>query len=630
MCYNKEVEMHFFRKIIFYSVTAVLAIPLFVYPELYRGVFIQSAEAASVTNGVSQPFSISKDYEFSGKSKINATLKMEGQRAKYFVEDNYWSNRSSFEQQEILQQINRLADEFDSRIYPVETDFWGSESNPGIDQDPKVIILLADLIDTAGGYYDTSHQFSKVQVPESNEKDLIYLNIRSLRNERKAFNFLAHEFQHLIAFNQKTILRQLEDDIWLNELRSEYSLTLLGYNDIYPGSNLKARVAAFLSEPNDSLTEWSNKAGDYGQVTIFGEYLVEHFGSNILKKSFHSELSGTISIDQALQDNGYTLGFEDIFLRWSVANAINDILLGSDYGYFRDGLRQELRIPATRTISGLSENAVFSMTEAFKDWQQKWIWIMDISRGIKNVLKINFNGEKEDFFRGAAILFNQNGTREVQFFDLSKSGPDNLFFDLGRGLEKIILIPVKMEKIRDFTDKELLSDLTISFERISEMPTVSASPLPSIETNPIETKLPVSAVHPADFGLQEGDFIRAEGDNDVYIINDFGFKRLVLSPQICLLYGHLGERGCFAAVKVVSAKVRDAFQTSLFFTDGENKDGRVYFLELTGEDSALLRFVNMSGEDFVNQGGNFSSIFIFNTREKNTYLLGAEINNLPI
>ena len=129
--------------------------------------------------------------------------------------------------------------------------------------------------------------------------------------------------------------------------------------------------------------------------------------------------------------------------------------------------------------------------------------------------------------------------------------------------------------------------------------------------------------------MREGDFIRAEGDVDVYIINDFGFKRLVLNPQICLLYGHLGARGCFGAVKVVSPLVRDAFKTSLFFTNGESKDGRIYFLELTGADSAVLRFVNISGEDFIRQGGNFSSVFLFNTREKNTYPTGAEIKNLP-
>src|SRR3989344_2203815 len=127
--------MNLNKKLIFYAVTAVFLIPLFVsaiYPEV--------AVAATVVEGISQPFFISSDYEFSGRNKINATLRMAGEKAQYFVEDDYWNNRSSLERQEILQQVNRLADEFDGRIYPVETGFWGQELNPGIDQDPKIII----------------------------------------------------------------------------------------------------------------------------------------------------------------------------------------------------------------------------------------------------------------------------------------------------------------------------------------------------------------------------------------------------------------------------------------------------------------------------------------------------------
>jgi hypothetical protein len=66
-------------------------------------------------------------------------------------------------------------------------------------------------------------------------------------------------------------------------------------------------------------------------------------------------------------------------------------------------------------------------------------------------------------------------------------------------------------------------------------------------------------VKPEDFGLSEGDFIRAEGDNDVFIVNQFGYKRLVLNPKICLQYGHLGKRGCFSAVKTV--KIEACFIT---------------------------------------------------------------------
>jgi len=437
---------------------AVFFIPLFVWL-----IFAERAEAATaVPPGTAQPFNISNKFDFSGRTKINATLRVEGEKAKFFIDDDYWFSQDALRQQEILRQTLRLAEEFDTRIYPTETAFWGSENTPGIDNDPKVVVLLANLIDTAGGYFDTAHEFSISKFPESNEKDMVYINVRALRTEKKIFGFLTHEFQHLIALNQKYFLRRTNEDIWLNELRSEYSISLLGYNDVYLDSNFKRRLPTFLDQPSDSLTEWANQGADYAQVDFFGEYLVDHYGSNLLKQSLWSSLDGAASLNQALRDSHYNLDFGDIFLRWSVANAVNDILLGTDYGYFREGLRQELHVPATRTVSGLSENFVLSMTEAFKDWQAKWIWISGISPGSKNVLKLNLSGAKEDFFRAAAVIFYQDGRREVKFFDLSRPGPDDLFFNFNQGLEKVILIPVKMEKIRDFTDQEPLSDLVMT------------------------------------------------------------------------------------------------------------------------------------------------------------------------
>jgi len=81
------------------------------------------------------------------------------------------------------------------------------------------------------------------------------------------------------------------------------------------------------------------------------------------------------------------------------------------------------------------------------------------------------------------------------------------------------------------------------------------------------------AVMPSDYGLKEGNTISAAGssDPDVYIVNDWGYKRLFLNPEIFNLYGHLGG---FASVKNVSAATRDAFTTSgLFRVDGDEKAG---------------------------------------------------------
>ena len=49
-----------------------------------------------------------------------------------------------------------------------------------------------------------------------------------------------------------------------------------------------------------------------------------------------------------------------------------------------------------------------------------------------------------------------------------------------------------------------------------------------------------NASKPSDFGLKEGDLISAifSDDPDVYIINDQGYKRLFLNPEIFKFYYH--------------------------------------------------------------------------------------------
>lgn len=570
-------------------------------------------------------FNVSKDYDVSGRENISATLRVMGQKAQYYVEDAYWDSKIFSEQQDLIQKVQKLADEFDNRIYPIETGFWGAEPNPGIDNDPRLNIVLSNLISTAGGYYDTSNQYTKDRVPESNVKEVIFLNIRTLGGDQRIYSFLAHEFQHLISFNQKTLLRNSNDDIWLNEARSEYAPTQLGYNDVYDGSNLKRRVTAFLAEPTDSLTEWTNESKDYGQVALFGEYMAEHYGASILSDALKSSKDGIESINEALVKNGRNINFSDLYLRWAVANALNDISFDQNYGYFREGLRQELRLSPTQTLASVGDSSDIIWIHEFKDWQAKWFWVTGFQPGQKNIFQVAFSGPKKIWFKAASIVFYSNGEKAVKFHDLSDSSEFTaIHFNLSENIEKIILIPVKMEKFSGFSDKESLSSLTMNFKRVAAMPSSTPTPKPS----PTPAPLP-ELVTPEKFGLKEGDFIRAEGNNDVYIINQFGYKRLILNPKICLQYGHLGKRGCFSAVKLVSAAVRDAFVTSWFLTNGETKDGKVYWLKPTGDDTADLHHLDISGAEFLTQGGNFKSVFVINTLEQNSYTSGSEVKILP-
>lgn len=134
----------------------------------------------------------------------------------------------------------------------------------------------------------------------------------------------------------------------------------------------------------------------------------------------------------------------------------------------------------------------------------------------------------------------------------------------------------------------------------------------------------INAATPSDFGLKEGNLIRAAGDNDIFIINQNGYKRLFLNPVIFNMYGHLGG---WSNVKTVTPATRDAFLTSNYYrVDGDTK---VYKLEQTGDDTGMLRWVNVSQSEFL-ANASVNQIFTINNNEFGWYAKGADFTFSPI
>ena len=137
------------------------------------------------------------------------------------------------------------------------------------------------------------------------------------------------------------------------------------------------------------------------------------------------------------------------------------------------------------------------------------------------------------------------------------------------------------------------------------------------------------AAVPADYGLVEGTAISATGSNDpdIYIINDWMYKRLFLNPVIFNFYGHIG----WDKVKSVSSSTRDAFGTSGIFQ--KVGDSKVYAVEVTGEDTGTLHWVNMTGAAAVAEDANFfKKVFTINDNEFNWYSKGSDytsVNQVP-
>ena len=218
--------------------SAVLIVPFFVFSSAFADTFGQNVS-----------FSVNEGFDKFDRSSMTATLRHIGENAYFYVDDGYWNDIRTSERNNLLTGIQQLAIEFDTNMYPTETSFWGQEAKPGVDGDNRITILLEQLKSGTGGYFSTSNGYPKTLVSGSNEREMVVISVESVSSPHTKV-FLAHEFQHLISFNQKELLRDVAEDVWLNELRSEYSVTLTGYNNVFNNSNLERRAETFFDNPD--------------------------------------------------------------------------------------------------------------------------------------------------------------------------------------------------------------------------------------------------------------------------------------------------------------------------------------------------------------------------------------------
>lgn len=164
-------------------------------------------------------------------------------------------------------------------------------------------------------------------------------------------------------------------------------------------------------------------------------------------------------------------------------------------------------------------------------------------------------------------------------------------------------------------------------------------PTPSPSVSPTATPVPSSRPTPGSLGftslsalsLKEGDVVSSalSGDPDVYIVNDWGYKRLFLNPVIFGFYSHLG----FSNVINVTTSNRNMLVPSGLFRNCEINDPKVYGLETTGEDSGVLHWVNTTGtQAVVDDPEFFKKVFCINSTEFNWYSKGSDyisVNQVP-
>lgn len=269
------------------------------------------------------------DLEANANFQILAELIAKTDVAYVWVEEE-----RNFDREAMTASVQR----FSERTYPAVRAFFGSEWNPGVDNDPRLHILHAyGLGEGIAGYFSSADAYSRLARDFSNEKEMFYINLGWLNSSRDFKYYetvLAHELQHMIHWH-----KDRNEETWVNEGLSEFAQEVAGYE---PGTTF---AGVFAQNPDTQLNTWGQEQGangaHYGAAYLFVAYFSQRFGPDATRALVAHPANGILGFDAVLEaaglrQNGRPMRFEDIFADWVVANYVDDPnALGADgvYGY---------------------------------------------------------------------------------------------------------------------------------------------------------------------------------------------------------------------------------------------------------------------------------------------------------
>jgi hypothetical protein len=243
---------------------------------------------------------------------------------------------------------------------------WGSEAEAKysdlIADKDEITILLTDIdndgLPSAGegrvvGFFWPKDNFKVSSIPGSNERVMFYIDSVMFANgdngwdiddfwPKEMISTLAHEFQHMIHFYQKTVLLANDNtNTWVNEMLSESTEDLVATKirhigprgvDYMDGSagdpgNTLGRYPLFNGNNTLSLTSWNGILADYSKVNAFGAYLLRNYGG---AKLFHDIMHNTYIDKNAVVDavnkspKGAGKTFANLLSEWGVAVMLSD------------------------------------------------------------------------------------------------------------------------------------------------------------------------------------------------------------------------------------------------------------------------------------------------------------------
>ncbi len=296
---------------------------------------------------------------------LPCTVRGMGDHIYVVVEDSQWNvNIDQAAVDTIVEHFDNVSvgDFPDQGIWDLNTGHFGPP--PDFDGLERIFFLYYEFNISADGYFWIYDQYPDGSQPwASNEADVIYLATDS---GNCASDYLmavgAHEFEHLIHFNQDE-----NEDIWLDEGMGELAMWLFGNPD---------NISSFNTNPDNPLTAWGSSWADYIQTYLWTLYIYEQFGGQqVIWDTVHHPYNGINSYQTVITDLGYPDLIQDIFVNWTTANFLDEpAIYDGLYGYLGDTLPP---FNPWRTLSTFPASGSGSVS----DWAGEYIRILDGSDG---------------------------------------------------------------------------------------------------------------------------------------------------------------------------------------------------------------------------------------------------------
>ncbi|MGB3716517.1 MAG: hypothetical protein WA996_19025 [Candidatus Promineifilaceae bacterium] len=228
-----------------------------------------------------------------------------------------------------FESVTAAAERFEAEYYPVVSRLFGEEWRPGVDNDTHFSVLHLDGYNGDGelGFFNSGDEYPWAVVIDSNQQELVYLNMANLSLGDDLYQgTLIHEVQHLIQWHNDA-----NEAVWINE-------GLAQLTELYAGLDTVDTATDYLHKPGIPLNSWNFEDEEslyahYGASFLFTVYLWEQLGLAAISDLSSQTADGLAGVQAILATYRPEVTLEQFLGNWAVANYVDDLTAGSEYGY---------------------------------------------------------------------------------------------------------------------------------------------------------------------------------------------------------------------------------------------------------------------------------------------------------